>query len=55
MKSMGKVVVPVGGLLVLGGLFGMGYDALWATGILLLGGLVVAAGLVDVFRWDRRA
>ncbi len=52
MKSLSKAVVPLGILIVLSGLFWMGYDAWQAAGVLAVGGLVLAVGLFDAFRWD---
>jgi hypothetical protein len=55
MKSISKVVVPVGLLIVVSGLFYMGYDAVKAAAILGAGGIVLAVGLFDAFRWDGRS
>jgi hypothetical protein len=51
-KSISKVVIPVGLVIVVSGVLYMGYDAIKAFAILGVGGIVLAVGLLDAFRWD---
>jgi hypothetical protein len=51
-KGISKAIIPIGLAIVLSGLFYMGYDAIKAAAILGVGGIVLAVGLFDVFRWD---
>ena len=54
MRGIGKIVGPVGLIFLLAGLLYMGYDAVKALVPLAIGGLLLAVGLFDAFRWDDR-